>query len=395
MGGGLPLSGITVVAIEQAVAAPFATRQLADLGARVIKVERPGSGDFARHYDRSVKGLSSHFVWLNRGKESITLDLKDPDAGDIIRRLVGHADVFVQNLVPGALERLGLDSAALSADHPRLITCDMSGYGAGGSWATRKAYDLLVQCETGLVSLTGPADGASKVGISIADIATGMYALTNILVALYHRALTGQARPVSVAMFDALGEWMGAPAHFFDEAGYYPERTGLRHATIAPYGAFRSADGELVVVAVQNEREWGRLCSTFLMSPALADDPRFESNTSRVRHKAELETVVADRFAQLRSDQAIALLDDAGVANARVRDLAAFLSHPVLAERSRWRSLMTPGGAVRAMAPPVGLADTEAPMGPVPDLGQHTQALLEELGFDAETIERMRARGAV
>ena len=395
MASGLALSGITVVAIEQAVAAPFATRQLADLGARVIKVERPGSGDFARHYDRSVKGLSSHFVWLNRGKESLTLDLKDPDAGDVIRQLVRRADVFVQNLVPGALGRLGLDSAALSAEHPQLITCDLSGYGASGSWATRKAYDLLVQCETGLVSLTGPAEAGSKVGISIADIATGMYALTNILVALYHRALTGQARPVSVAMFDALGEWMGAPAHFFDEAGYYPDRTGLSHATIAPYGAFPSADGELVVVAVQNEREWRSLCRTFLELPAVADDPRFESNSSRATHKEELESLLADRFAELPSEQAIALLDSAGVANARVRDMAAFLAHPVLAERARWRSLTTPGGAVRAMAPPVGLAGTESPMGPVPGLGQHTEALLEELGFDAGTVERMRGRGAV
>src|SRR5215831_18855814 len=290
----LPLAGITVVALEQAVAAPFCTRQLADLGARVIKVERPGVGDFARSYDRTVLGQSSHFVWLNRSKESMTLDIKQPAALEVLHRLFASADVFIQNLGPGATARLGLAATELSQKYPRLIVCDLTGYGLDGPWADRKAYDALVQCETGVVALTGSPSVPAKAGISIADIAGGMYAYTGILTALYRRATTGEVGPVEVSLFDALSEWMGAPAYFTGYGGTEPERVGAEHATIVPYGPFTAADGVTVLLAIQNEREWASLCTVFLGAPSVAVDPRYRDNPARLAHRDEVNAIVAD-----------------------------------------------------------------------------------------------------
>ena len=344
-----PLEGITVVGLEQAVAAPFATRQLADLGARVVKVERPGVGDFARHYDESVKGSSSYFVWLNRSKESLTLDLKASQGLDILGRLLERADVLVHNLGPGAAERLGLDTAGLRKRHPRLVPCAITGYGSHGPWAMRKAYDLLVQGEAGLLSVTGTPEEPAKVGISVADIAAGMYAFSGILTALYVRATTGAVCAVDTSLFDALGEWMGAPAHFTDGTGREPGRVGARHATIAPYGPFTSRDGLTVIVGVQNEREWGSFCSVVLGDPELAGDERFARNSWRVAHRAELDELIARRFAGLDAAAAVDLLERAGIAHARLNTIGEFLRHPVLSVDGRWRRIETPGGPVRAL----------------------------------------------
>jgi itaconate CoA-transferase len=326
-----PLDGITVVSLEQAVAAPFATRQLADLGARVVKIERPGGGDFARRYDGSVHGQSSYFVWLNRSKESLTLDVKAPAGRAVLADLLAGADVFVQNVAPGAAARLGLSHSALAPPHPRLVVCDISGYGNDGPWAGRKAYDLLVQAETGVVSLTGSPGEMAKVGISIADIAAGMYAYSGILAALYTRETTGVAPPVTVSLFEALGEWMGAPAYYTAYGGRQPERAGAEHATIAPYGPYRTAGGQPVMLGIQNEREWTAFCTAVLGDAALVTDGRFATNPARVEHRAELNALVAARLAGLAAEEAVALLDAAGIANARVNTVADFLDHPVLA----------------------------------------------------------------
>ncbi|MER8045916.1 CaiB/BaiF CoA-transferase family protein [Streptomyces sp. NPDC094032] len=393
---GLPLAGITVVSLEQAVAAPFATRQLADLGARVIKVERPGEGDFARRYDTTVHGESSYFVWLNRSKESLTLDLKTEAGREVLERLLGGADVFVQNLAPGAAARMGLGADALAERFPSLIACTVSGYGTSGPWADRKAYDLLVQCQTGLVSLTGNEHGAARAGVSVADIAAGMYAYSGILTALFTRATTGVARAVEVSLFEALAEWMGQPAYYTRFGGTQPPRVGTRHATIAPYGAFTAADGNDVLFSVQNEREWAALCERFLGRPGLVDDPRFATGSDRVVHRDELDAIVAARFAELDSATAGRLLDEAGVANAGVNDIAAFLDHPVLDARDRWREVPLPGGAlVPALLPPADLAGVEARMGAVPAVGEHTESILAELGYGAADIARMRSGRAV
>ncbi|WP_332880686.1 CaiB/BaiF CoA-transferase family protein [Streptomyces sp. NBC_00564] len=391
----LPLSGVTVVSLEQAVAAPYATRQLADLGARVIKVERPGGGDFARRYDESVHGQSSYFVWINRSKESLTLDLKTPAARAVLHELLGRADVFVQNLAPGATARLGFGSVDLARRHPRLITCDISGYGGSGPWADRKAYDLLVQCETGLVSVTGSPEEAAKAGISVADIAAGMYAYSGILTSLYQRATTGHAAPVEVSLFEALAEWMGQPAYYTRYGGTQPPRTGARHATIAPYGPFTTGDGGTVLLAVQNEREWTALCEVVLDDPGLATDERFARNSARVAHRDTLEAVVARRFAELDTGEAVKLLDRAGVANARLNSVSDLLDHPVLTGRDRWRQVSTPGGPVDALLPPATLGGVEPRMDPVPEAGEHTAAILAELGRTDAQIEELRAAGAV
>jgi crotonobetainyl-CoA:carnitine CoA-transferase CaiB-like acyl-CoA transferase len=390
-----PLDGITVVGLEQAVAGPFATRQLADLGARVIKIERPGVGDFARHYDESVKGSSSYFVWLNRSKESLTLDLKSPPAREIVGRLLEGADVLVQNLAPGAAERIGVGVATLRRRYPRLIPCTISGYGSHGPWATRKAYDLLVQSEAGLLSVTGTPAAPAKAGISVADIAAGMYAYSGILTALYLRAATGEVCPVETSLFAALGEWMGAPAHLTDATGHEPARAGAQHATIAPYGPFTSRDGRTIVVAIQNEREWASFCTTFLGDPAWATDERFARNSARIAHRAALNERVARRFAELDAPAATNLLDQAGIAHARLNTIAEFLCHPVLADEDRWRQIPTPGGSVRALTPPVRLGNFPAQMGPVPALGQHTDAILSELGFDQHQIAQFRTAGTI
>jgi crotonobetainyl-CoA:carnitine CoA-transferase CaiB-like acyl-CoA transferase len=390
-----PLDGITVVSLEQAVAAPFATRQLADLGARVIKVERPGDGDFARRYDRSVLGQSSQFIWLNRSKESLTLDLKSPGGVEVLDRLLHKADVLVQNLGPGATHRLGLDPAAAGARFPRLIVCDISGYGVDGPWAARKAYDLLVQCETGVVALTGTPQHPAKAGISIADIAGGMYAYSGILTALYQRATTSVVAPVEVSLFEALGEWMGAPAYYTRYGGVEPERVGAEHATIAPYGPFTTADGVIVQLAIQNEREWASLCAVFLGRPEVAIDPRFHDNPARVAHRGELNAVVAARFAELDETAALALLEQAHVAYAHMNTMTRFLDHPVLSGRSRWRDVDTPRGPVRALLPPANLGGATPRMDPVPSVGQHTDAILAELGYEPGEIAALRSAGAV
>jgi itaconate CoA-transferase len=375
-----PLDGITVVGLEQAVAAPFATRQLADLGARVIKIERPGAGDFARGYDEAVHGTSSYFAWLNRSKESLSLDVKDPAGRAVLDELLAGADVFVQNLGPGATDRMGLGAAALAERYPRLVVCDITGFGADGPWAGRKAYDLLVQAEAGLMAVTGTPGEQVRVGVSVADIAAGMYAFSGILTALLTRATSGRAPAVSVSLFEALAEWMGAPAYYTAYGGTSPPRTGGAHATIAPYGPYPTVDGDVLIVAVQNDREWRRLCADVLHDPELADDSRFARNSARVAHRVELDELLVPRLAALETGEAVALLDAAGIANARVNTVAEFLDHPVLAGRDRWREVGSPGGPIRALLPPVGLTGVEARMDPIPAVGEHTDAILRALG---------------
>ncbi|MGA5879199.1 CaiB/BaiF CoA transferase family protein [Streptomyces cellulosae] len=394
--GGLPLSGVTVVSIEQAVAAPFATRQLADLGARVIKVERPGGGDFARRYDTTVHGESSYFVWLNRSKESVTLDLKSEEGREVLERLLAQADVFVQNLAPGAAARMGLSADDLARRFPSLIPCSISGYGTSGPWADRKAYDLLVQCQTGLVSLTGSPEEAARVGVSIADIAAGMYAYSGILTALLTRATQGSVRAVEVSLFEALAEWMGQPAYYTAYNGAQPPRAGTQHATIAPYGTYTAADGTDVLLSVQNEREWAALCEHFLDTPGLIHDPRFATGSARVSHRRELNAVLAERVAASDGEEVMKLLDTIGIANAPVNDVKQFLDHPVLAGRDRWRQVRIPGGeTVAALLPPVDLTGTTPRMDAVPALGEHTEQILIQLGYDTTRIDALRTAGAV
>jgi formyl-CoA transferase len=385
-----PLDGVTVVSIEQAVSAPFATRQLADLGARVIKIERPDGGDFARHYDHAVGGLSSYFVWLNRSKESLTLDLKKAPAQDVLARLLERADVFVLNLAPGAANRLGAASADLGARHPRLITCAVSGYGSSGPYAQKKAYDMLIQAETGLLSVTGTPGTPSRVGISVADIAAGMYAFSGILTALLARTTTGRGTAIDVSLFDALGEWMGAPAYYTAYGGSEPVRSGAAHATIAPYELFVSADGVEIYLAIQNAREWTRFCDFVLNRPELADDPRFHNNAARVHHRAELHELIAGVFGSLSSTEVLDRLELADIACARENSIAEFLEHPQLVGRDRWTTVDSPVGPLRALLPPLLMDGVVPVMGAVPSLGQHSQAILEELGFDGDTIAAWR-----
>ena len=374
-----PLDGLTVVSIEQAVAAPFATRQLADLGARVIKVERPGGGDFARGYDRTTLGQSSHFIWLNRGKESVELDVKNPADRELLGRLIDAADVFVQNLAPGAAERLGLGATALRGSRPRLICCSVSGYGPDGPYAAKKAYDLLVQCEAGLVMATGTAQSPARPGISIADIAAGMYAYTGILTALYDRERTGQGAALHVSMLDALGEWMTQPVYFSHYGGQPLPRTGARHPSISPYGPFEAADGT-VFFGIQNEREWLVFCRDVLRRCDLAADPRFASNPERAARNDELTAIIEECFAGLTADEVIAALEAAGIACARLRAPGELTGHPELRARGRWRPVGTPAGDVDALLPPVAAAGQEPVMGPVPAFGEHTAAIRAEFG---------------
>ncbi|HEY0716347.1 MAG TPA: CaiB/BaiF CoA-transferase family protein [Streptosporangiaceae bacterium] len=380
-GAGLPLSGLLVVALEQAVAAPFATRQLADLGARVIKVERRGGGDFARGYDRAVHGQSSYFVWLNRGKQSLELDVKDPADLAVLTTLLDRADVFVQNLAPGAAARLGLGADALRDRHPELITCSVSGYGGAGPYRGKKAYDLLVQCEAGLLSVTGAPGAPAKAGISVADIAAGMYAFSGILTALYERERTGRGTSVDVSMLEALGEWMSQPVNFTVYGGHPARRTGARHASISPYGPYAAAGGSQVFIGIQNDREWAVLCRDILRQPELAADERFATNPDRVAHDAELTGIIEAALAAIAPDRLTGLLDEAGIANARLRTPQEFAAHPQLAARHRWRPVDTPGGPVQALLPPVTVPGRTAAMGPVPALGQHNEAIRAELGL--------------
>jgi itaconate CoA-transferase len=392
----VPFDRLTVVSLEQAVAAPFATRQLADLGARVIKIERPNTGDFARAYDTTVKGQSSYFVWLNRSKESLTLDLKHPGGADVLDRLLARADVFVQNVAPGASDRLGTSPDELRAKYPRLVVCSMTGYGASGPYASRKAYDLLVQSEVGLLSLTGSPDTPAKVGISVADIAAGMYAYSGILTALLSREATGQGSKVEVSLFDALAEWMGAPAAYTMYGGSAPPRTGPHHASIAPYGPVVCKDGESIFIAIQNAREWLRLCAEVLEKPDLATDPRFALNPLRVQNRAALDEIIGSIVGHaLTSQQLIERLDAAQIAYARMNSVSDFLAHPQLDSRGRWRDVETPAGPIRALAPPVLINNEEPRMGPVPALGAHTDAILNELGFSRDAIARWRQEGTI
>ena len=382
MGNDPPLTGITVVALEQAVSAPLATRHLADLGARVIKIERPDGGDFARSYDTAVKGLSAHFIWLNRSKESLTLDLKHPQAPQVLDRLLAKADVFVQNLAPGAAERHGLSAAALRARHPRLIVCGVSGFGEGGPYSGRKAYDLLVQSEAGLLSITGPEETPSRVGISVADIAAGMYAYSGILAALLARQATGEGTTLDVSLFDALAEWMSFPAYYTAGTGAALPRSGPNHVSIAPYGPFRSADGAEIFLAVQNAREWSAFCATVLQRPELAGDERFSTNAERLRHRPALHAAIDAVFAALRRETILARLEEAQIASGRMRSVGEFLEHPQLTARNRWRETQSQAGSIRTLLPPVNIEGVEPVIGAVPSLGQHTHAILEELGFD-------------
>ena len=388
-----PLEGITVVALEQAVAAPFATRQLADLGARVIKVERPQVGDFARYYDARVKGLSSHFVWLNRSKESLALDLRQDEAKETLRRLVARADVFVQNLAPGAAGRLGLGARELRERHPRLVHCSISGYGEGGPYTEKKAYDLLVQCEAGLVSITGTEETPSKVGISVADIAAGMYAYSGILSALFRRERTGDGATLEVSMLEALGEWMGFPAYFAGYGGEEPRRSGAGHAAIAPYGPFVCADGQTVFLGIQNEREWAAFCAGVLERPEMAGQERFRTNTSRVENRETLHAEIERVFSRLPSGEVIERLEAAGVANARMRTVRGFLDHPQLEARARWREFGSPAGPLRGLLPPATLEGTEPAMSPIPAVGEHTEGILRALGYDEAEISTLRQNG--
>jgi crotonobetainyl-CoA:carnitine CoA-transferase CaiB-like acyl-CoA transferase len=389
-----PLHGVTVVTLEQAVAAPFATRQLADLGARVIKIERREGGDFARAYDSAVKGLSAHFVWLNRSKESVTLDLKHPAARGILQRLMTRADVFMQNLAPGATDRLGLSADALRAANPRLIVCNVSGYGTSGPYASKKAYDLLIQSEVGVVSITGTEETPSRVGISIADIAAGMYAYTGVLTALIQRQSTGSGTTIDVSLFDALAEWMGFPAYYAAYTGKDIRRSGPNHISIAPYGPFRASDGH-IFLSIQNVREWERFCEEVLEQPAVATEERFRTNEARVRHRDELKAVIETVFARLMLAEVEARLEAAQIANARMNSVTQFLEHPQLTERGRWTEIGSEAGPLRALPPPVAIEGVDPVMGDVPALGQHTGAVLTELGFDAETIARWQKEAVI
>ncbi len=390
-----PLEGVTVVALEQVIAGPFCTRQLAELGARVIKIERPGSGDAARGYDATVKGLSSHFVWVNRSKESLTLDVKHLQAKAILERLVARADVFVQNLAPGAADRIGLGAAELRARHPRLIWCGISGYGPAGPYAAKKAYDLLVQCETGLLSVTGTADSHAKAGIPVADIAAGMYALSSILAALLRREREGCGATLDITMFESLGEWMGFPAYFTAYGGTAPPRSGAFHATIAPYGPYQAADGQTVFLGVQNDREFVRFCEAVLGNAALAADARFATGPARDANRDALREEIGRVFSTLSAAQVLERLERAEIANARMNSMREFWDHAQLKSRDRWRNVDSPAGSLLSMKPPFNLDGFEPRMDALPALGAHTRSILAELGFAAGEIDRLAADGAV
>lgn len=390
-----PLDGITVVALEHAIAAPFCTRQLADLGARVIKIERPGTGDFARRYDERVRGMASHFVWTNRSKESLTLDVKHPEARPILARLLERADVLVQNLAPGAAARLGLGDETLQARYPGLIVCDISGYGADGPSRDRKAYDLLIQGEAGFLSVTGTPESLAKAGCSIADIAAGMYAYSSILSALLQRGRTGRGSRIDVSMLESMVEWMGYPLYYtFDDAPP-PPRAGAAHATIYPYGPFVAGDGGTVMLGLQNEREWASFCTTVLRQPALAQDERFASNSRRTQHRDTLGALINDVFSTLTADELMQRLDDAQIANARVNEMHQVWRHPQLSARGRWTQVDSPEGPLPALLPPAVNASFTPRMGPIPALGEHTDAVLRELGWSGEHIQALHEQGVI
>ena len=390
-----PLDGITVLSLEHAIAAPFCTRQLADLGARVIKIERPGTGDFARGYDGRVKGLSSHFVWTNRSKESLTLDVKHAEAPTVLVRLLRQADILVQNLAPGAAARLGLSFEVLHEEYPRLIVCDISGYGDSGPYRDKKAYDLLIQSESGFLSVTGTPEEPSKAGCSIADISAGMYAYSNILAALIQRGKTGAGSRVEVSMLETMAEWMGYPLYYAFDGASPPPRSGAAHATIYPYGPFAAGDGKVVMLGLQNEREWATFCEKVLLRAELASDPRYASNSRRTAAREEIRALVEQAFAGLTIEQVAARLDAAGIANARVNDMHELWRHEQLRARRRWVEVDSPAGPLPALLPPGLPSNVEARMDAVPALGQHTRGILAELGYAPDEIARLEASHAV
>ena len=393
-----PLDGITVISLEHAIAAPFCTRQLADLGARVIKVERPGVGDFARAYDQRVDGLASHFVWVNRSKESLSLDLKQPAALAVLKQLLATADVLVQNLAPGAAARMGLSFDELSAANPQLIVCDISGYGDDGPYRDKKAYDLLIQSEAGFLSVTGTPDDPSKSGNSIADIAAGMYAYSSILAALLQRDKrggTGKGAHIDVSMLESLAEWMGYPMYYAYGGATPPPRSAAAHATIYPYGPFVAGDGGTLMLGLQNEREWVMFCEVVLLQPALAKDPRFDSNARRNEHRDALKAIILDTFAAMTTAQVAARLDQAQIANARMNSMAELWAHPQLKARDRWRQVSTPVGDIPALLPPGRISSFDYRMDAIPAVGQHTDAILRELGQGDDSIAALQASGAI
>jgi len=391
----LPLSGITVVSLEQAVAAPFCSRQLADLGARVIKIERPKVGDFARDYDQSVRGMSAYFAWLNRSKESLTLDVKQAPALAIMHKLITSADVFIQNLAPGAAERLGLSAAVLRVQYPQLIVCDISGYGEGGPYSQKKAYDLLIQSEAGVLSLTGTPDTPAKVGISITDIGTGLHAYSAILAALYQRKTTGEGAHIDLTMFETMAEWMMHPLYYTEFSGRAPRRNGPDHATIVPYGRFRVGDGGDVIFGIQNEREWSRFCKIVLSRPELATDPRYDNNTKRTAARTEVVALIEQVFASLTSAAVVTKLDAADIANARLNSPAEVWAHPQLQARARWREVDSPVGMIPALLPPATISGVEPRMDPIPAIGEHTEAILHSLGYSDADIATLQAAEAI
>lgn len=390
-----PLDGITVVTLEHAIAAPFCTRQLADLGARVIKIERPGVGDFARAYDERVHGMASHFVWTNRSKESLTLDVKHAESKVILERLLEEADVLVQNLAPGAAARLGMSFEALHDKYPRLIVCDISGYGADGPYRDKKAYDLLIQSESGFLSVTGTQDDPSKAGCSVADIAAGMYAYTNILAALIQRGRTGMGCRIDVSMLESMIEWMSFPMYYAFDGAAPPVRAGASHATIYPYGPFPSGDGKTVMLGLQNEREWAVFCEQVLQQPELATDARFASNSLRSAARKELYGIIRDAFALLSAEQVTERLEQAQIANARLNEMKDLWEHAQLRARQRWTEVASPVGTLPALLPPGASNGWRARMDAIPALGEHTESILSALGYSADAIASLKEQKAI